>query len=78
MFSQASIKDSVHRGGGSIHPHQADIPQADTPWTDTPSGQTPPWADTSASRHHPLPHRRPLQRTVRILLECILVCNHNR
>ena len=42
MFSQASTKDSVHRGGGSIHPHQVDIPQADTPWTDTPSGQTPP------------------------------------
>ena len=42
------------------------------PWGDTPpSRQTPhPWADTP----HPLPlERRILQRTVRILLECILV-----
>ena len=30
-------------------------------WADNPLGQTPPWADT------------PLQRTVCILLECILV-----
>ena len=60
----------------------ADTPTAGTPWADTrplgrhplgrhPSGQTPqadtPWADT------PLPQGRPLQRTVRILLECILV-----
>ena len=33
-----------------------------------PSGQTPPWAGTP-------PPRRPLLRTVRILLECILVSN---
>ena len=32
-----------------------------------PLGQTPPWTDT------PTPSRRLLQRTVRILLECILV-----
>ena len=54
-------------------PPQADTPRADTspgrhlqqtpPWEDTPLGQTPP----------PLPSRRLLQRTVRILLECILV-----
>ena len=53
-------------------------PLADTPWADTPR-QTPPTADTSHSRHQPpppqqtSPPRRPLQRTVRILLECILV-----
>ena len=52
-------------------------PRADTPWPDTPMGrhpngqtppgQTPPRADT------PSPSRRLLLRTVRILLECILV-----
>ena len=58
---------------------------ADTPSWQTPlSGQTPPlWADTpwtpSGQTPHPPPGqtppspRRPLQRTVRILLECILV-----
>ena len=55
-----------------------------TPLRQTPPGQTPPWADTPLGRHSlrqiPLwadtipPHtRRPLQRTVRILLERILV-----
>ena len=39
-------------------------PQQTPPWAD-PTRQTP-WADTS-------PQRWPLQRTVRILLECILV-----
>ena len=46
-------------------------PGQTTPWADTPLGKPPqadtPWADT------PLPQGRPLQRTVRILLECILV-----
>ena len=36
----------------------------------TPPGQTPPCEDTLLSRH---PTRRPLQRMVRILLECFLV-----
>ena len=36
--------------------------------------QTPPWADTPLGQTPPsLPSRRLLQRTVRILLECILV-----
>ena len=55
-----------------IHlPGQTPPSWADTPWEDTPllgrhpPGQTPPWADTFS--------RRPLQRTVRILLECFLV-----
>ena len=43
MFSQACVKNSVHRGGGEA------------------------WQE-----------RRPLQRTVRILLECILVVNFLR
>ena len=44
------------------------------PQTDTPPGQTPPWADTPLGQTPPpLPSRRLLQRTVRILLECILV-----
>ena len=64
MFSQVSVCPR----GGVVHP----------PWPDT----TPPWADTPARHHTPQPDtpwagippgRRPLQRTVRILLECILV-----
>ena len=39
------------------------------PRADTPTRQTPLWP----GRHLPPPRRRPLQRTVRILLECILV-----
>ena len=63
---------SVHWGGGCLpqcmlgytppgrHP-LADIhPRANTPWVDTPPADNPP--------------RRSLQPTVRILLECILVC----
>ena len=45
-----------------------------------PPGQTPPWAETPLGRHFPMPSAswdtplwQPLQRTVRILLECILV-----
>ena len=40
------------------------------PWADIPPGQTPSWADTSLADPR---RRRPLQRTVRILLECNLV-----
>ena len=61
-----------------------------TPLVDTPPGQTPPWPDTSLGRHPPpgqtppwspwadtpFPSRWLLQRTVRILLECILVSNN--
>ena len=62
MFSQVCVKNSV-QGGVSHHA----------------LGQTPSWADTPPGRHPPgrLPQadtpRRPLQRTVHILLECILV-----
>ena len=46
---------------GRYPPGQAHMP---------PPGQTPP------RPHTPTPGRRPLQRTVRILLECILVSGH--
>ena len=88
MFSQACIKNSVHRGdmssgsGGCTPPRQTPTPQEDTPpgrhpapgrhplQADTPHRQTPP---PSRQRHPP---RRPPQRTVRILLECILLFNN--
>ena len=38
------------------------LPRQMSPWADTPT----PWAGTSSTR-------RPLKRTVRLLLECILV-----
>ena len=41
-------------------------PRQTPPWADTPRADTMHWADTP-------PPRRPLQRAVRILLECILV-----
>ena len=63
MFSQASVILSI--GGVS-----QTFPWADTPYSpgrqpsvQTPPGQTPP----------PAPSRRLLLRTIRILLECVLV-----
>ena len=57
MFLHLSVSYCVHRGGGVCLSACWDIP----------TGQAPrPWADTP-------PCRRLLQRTVRILLECILV-----
>ena len=48
-------------------------PPADTPWANTPlCRHPPPQADTPSPGRHP-PSRRLLLRTVRILLECILV-----
>ena len=70
MFSQASV--TLFRGVW-----QTPL-WADTPWADTP-GQIPPWVDTpqaDTSRQTPpsqTPGRKLLLRTVRILLECILV-----
>ena len=76
MFSQASVILFTTR-------YLADTPLGRSPWTDTPSGQTPIWADpllADASGQipplgrPPLPPpltRRQLQRTVRMLLECI-------
>ena len=72
MFSQAFVKNSVHGG--------CTPPQADTPLHRHPLlGRHPPKAATppgQTHRPHPRPHphpRRPLQWTVRILLECILI-----
>ena len=49
---------------------QPTSPGGQPPWADTPrQTHPPPWADT--------PPRRLLQRTVRILWECILVQNEN-
>ena len=57
----------------SRHPQAADIPPgADIPRADTPWEQTPPPPLSPGSRHPP---KRLLLRTVRILLECILVLN---
>ena len=50
-------------------------PLADNPWVDHPWANTP-WADNPLGRHPPgqtHPLRWPLQQTVCILLECILV-----
>ena len=44
IFSQASVRHSVHGGCGRHHAW-ADTPLADTPWADLP-GQTPHQADT--------------------------------
>ena len=59
MFSQASVILST--GGG-------DVWQTPPPGRHPPPRQTPPPGQTT-----PPPARRPLQRTVRILMECILV-----
>ena len=87
IFSQASVSHSVHRGGcladtlprqtthrqtppADIHPDRH--PQADTHRRHPPGRHTPP-ADTPPPGRHTPPGRRLLLRTVRILLECILV-----
>ena len=68
MFLHLSVGHSVHRGVSvSVH---AGITTPLTP----PLGIHPPWVDTpSPWAEPPPPSRRPLQRTVRILLECFLV-----
>ena len=63
---------SMHWAGDGRHPPPADTPWADTSLQQTPLGQTPPGRDPQADTllgKHPLPPQRPLQRTVRILLE---------
>ena len=76
MCSQASVILSTR--GGVFDSFLGYTP----PWTDTPFGQTSPhWVDSPTLEQTPppwaapppRPQRRPLQRTVRILLECILV-----
>ena len=80
------VSASVHAGiplPKSRHPQEADTPpRADTPQKQTPpQEQTPPQKQTPPKSRHPPkeadtppPEIRPLLRTVRILLECILEC----
>ena len=85
MFSQACVTKSVHRGVyPSMHwdrqPSWSDtslvrpLPWSETPLADIPLGKHPIPSDRYRPRQTLLP-QRPLQRTVRILLECIL-CYH--
>ena len=83
MFSQASVSHSVHKGEGRC---MADTPLGRPPRGSVTLGKHfPPQADPLGrhppGRHPPAqcmleyrpPPQRPLQRTVRILLKCILV-----
>ena len=55
MFSQACVKNSVHKGGCLTN-----TPWEDTPRANTPPGQTPhPWADTPYLGRHPIPGQIP-------------------
>ena len=78
MFSQASA--ILFTGGVADTPPGRHPPgQTPPPWADTPSlGRHPLPGQTPHLDRYPLPGRHPplrwlLQRTVRILLECILV-----
>ena len=63
MFSEACVKNSVHMGGGGVHPPLGRQP---------PFGQTTPRADTSPRQT--LPHgQTPPGQTPLILLECVLL-----
>ena len=82
IFSQASISHSVHMGGGCIPactgadtPKQTPPGKTRTPWVNTHPflGRHPLPLDRHLPRQTPRLSRRLLQRTVRILLECILV-----
>ena len=82
IFSQASVILFTGRGGAAAIPPRTHTPRIytpsgrHTPWADTPLGHDPPGRHTPG--HTPLwtdtqPLEWLLQRTVRILLECILV-----
>ena len=70
IFSQACVKNSVHRVGGVCLSACSDTPLL---------GRQPPWTHRPLDRHPPPGQTAPppsswlLQQTVRILLECILV-----
>ena len=80
-FSQACVKNSVHRGGrvsASVHagihsspgpPGPGTPPRADPPWSRHPPSRHPPGPAPLGSRLQHTVNERP----VRILLECILV-----
>ena len=74
MFLHLSVSHSVHRGGclGDMTPVKHS-PGQTPPWADTLPQADTPWADTPHQVRQSPPGRRLLQRTVRILLECILV-----
>ena len=81
MFSQVCANNSVHREGRCTPPRQT--PPGLTPSPGRPPGQThtpldrhPP-EQTHTPGQTPPPIRRPVQRTVRILLKCILVMKSN-
>ena len=70
MFNFITVYNS---SCGKIMFSQVSVCLQTPPWEDTAPGRPTPWADTPQV-DNPLPReRRPLQRTVRILLECILV-----
>ena len=58
MFSQASVKNSIHYGGGrgvclqvqrGVHPLGRHPPQADTPWAHTPPSRQTPAQETASA-----------------------------
>ena len=64
--------------GGNVHTLGRHPPMQTPHWADIPRGRAPPWADTPLGKHPPsrdmvnlVPNS--LQRTIHILLECILV-----
>ena len=86
IFSQACVKNCVHRGGrvsasvhAGIHPPGADPPGSRPPREQTPprsrhsppGANTPPRKQTAAYGQHTVN-----ERPVRILLECILVVSN--
>ena len=78
VFTRVCREFCPQRGVSGRQPPGQTPPGQTPPWTDTPClgrhppGQTPPWPDTTPWPDIPL-SRRLLQRTVRILLECIFV-----
>ena len=88
IFSQACVKNSVHRGGGegvclsacwdTLPPEQTPPPKTRPPWSRHPPEQTPPEQTPPPPPGEDNPTGSRLQHTVnerpvRILLECILV-----
>ena len=74
IFSQAYVKNSVHRGGCIPARTGTDNPPGRPPGQ-TPPGRHPPDRHPRADTHlgrHPLPSRRPPRRTVRILNNAFL------
>ena len=62
MFSQACVKNSVHRGVVYTSPLGRHPPWTDLPWVDTPQADTALWADTSPGQALPLGRHPPGQK----------------